>query len=233
MYLRELEIFDQRGAGRATLFSQFAEPLVQMYEDTLGRVVRTEKTSKVQFFFCPKGHVPSASTNYLGIYTGYVKFDFARWHQLRGFERRLYVLERFHRALRRLAKKAGWPLCEFERARIECIRRKLEYRGLLLRRWVRHPRLKLWANLEFAYDDRKVNVFVTFKDTQGRLLGNLPVMSELSHHDQVSGLVQKLVWGRNGKTLIVYFSLPSIRGVPTIDVSTIMRGFESNSRAAQ
>jgi len=223
MILRDLEVFD-RGKAVYTPFGRFVSPITDLYLDLLGSIVRTKGILKVQFRFYPRNRVPNWPPSIgCGVYEDYLPFDFGKWRRLRGIEKRRFVLDAFHQALVAVAIGQGWPVHEFERAKKACIERQIEYRGLVLKRWIKHPKLPLSANLAFAYDETHLNVDVVIRNNEGKLVGSAPAVQKPSGSSQIRRLVRGIKWVKGGRFVrLLLFVRAGTVGSPDINVFKII-----------
>jgi hypothetical protein len=223
MLLRDLQIIDGRSdAGIMTPLETFAIQVVELYLWHASRKVRTEGVAKVLVVLRPRATTEQPRDAGDGRRVDW-PFDFESHEKLADFEKRRLLLEQLRAALTWLALRHRWDTSPLERAYAASLAAGLVFRGRLLRKDVRHPKLDLRANCSFEFRNDRIIVSVVVLDGAGSEIGAEVAFSTVAAYAVVPRLIEGVCWQGHSRVRVVPGRYAVGEPVRVIDVSGILQ----------
>jgi hypothetical protein len=220
LLLRDLQLIDMSNPDpRMSPLDYIAIQVVELYLHRLGRTIRTDGIAKVNVELYPADRLP-----------GPVQFPShvatVRWptnfEQFTGQDVKRSILDVFHEALLWMARQNGWDSKPLHKAYQASLDAGVVCSGLLLKKSVKHPKRKVWANCAFEYDSNSIHVYAVLFDRRGTEIGRKYVYKTGVIYDAVRHLLERLIWLR-GTRLRMVSSRAWDQPSHDVDVSEILK----------
>jgi hypothetical protein len=200
MFIRDLQIIDGSNPGPlASALDVFAIQVVELYLSHVARKVRTDGTAKVVVVLRPATTHAAPFGRGTDVLQLDWPFDFGKLNGSEDGQKKRIMLDTLHRALFWLARERRWTTLPFEQAYSASLEAGLVFSGWLLKRPVKHPKLRVAANCYFECVNDRVDVHAVVLAPGKGEVGRKHFYSTTTRYDAPRRLIDRLVWVSQNK----------------------------------